>query len=281
MRILFAAVIASLGIAATAAEAATLDRIKENGTLTLGYRTDAMPFSFQNTIGEPAGYSVALCKAVAADLKTELKLDKLDVRYVVVPAEGRFDEIRDGRIDLMCGATTQTLARRELVDFSLPTFATGSTLLYRKDGPQSFDQLAGQKIGVRAGTTTETGLKEALAEGQFQAELVAVDSHEQGVADLAAGKIAAYFGDGAILLYHWRQSPERDRLMISDHYFSNEPYALALPKDDGAFRLAVDRSLARLYRSGEIIDLFAATFGADAEPSALVKALYALNALPE
>lgn len=281
MRFLLAATAASMGLLAAEAGAATLDRVKETGTLTLGYRTDAVPFSFENQIGEPAGYSVALCKVVAAEVKSELKLDKLEVRYVQVSGEDRFDALRDGKIDLLCGATTQTLGRRELVDFSLPTFATGSTLLYRQDGPQSFDDLANQKIGVRAGTTTEAGLKQALADKQFQAELVAVESHEQGVADLAAGKLAAYFGDGAILLYQWRQSPDRDKLMISDQYFSNEPYALALPKDDGAFRLTVDRALADLYRSGGIIDLFGATFGSDASPSAIVKALYSINALPD
>ncbi|WP_051329031.1 amino acid ABC transporter substrate-binding protein [Geminicoccus roseus] len=281
MRILFAAAIASSGLLAVQAEAATLDRIKETGVLTLGYRADAVPFSFENDIGEPAGYSVALCKVVAAEVKSELKLDKLEVRYVKVTGEDRFKAVSEGRIDLLCGATTQTLSRREQVDFSLPTFATGSTLLYRQDGPQNFEQLAGQKIGVHAGTTTESGLKQALADQQFQADLVAVDSHEQGVADLAAGKIAAYFGDGAILLYQWRQSPDRDKLMISDQFFSNEPYALALPKDDGAFRLAVDRALAKLYRSGGIIDLFGATFGSDASPSEIVRALYAINALPE
>jgi len=280
MRILFAAGLIGLGLTAATAEAATLDRIKASGTITLGYRTDAEPFSYESPIGEAAGYSVALCKAIAAGIKTELGLDALEVRYLPVKDEGSFAELLAGKVDLVCGATTQTLARRELVDFSLPTFVTGSTLLYRQDGPRSFEQLAGQKIGVRAGTTTEAELKEALAEEQFQAELVAVDSHEQGVADLAAGKLAAYFGDGAILLYQWRKSPDVDRLMISSNLFSNEPYALPLPKGDSDFRLAVDRALAGLYRDG-IEQVFTASFGPGAEPSTLVQALYLINALPE
>lgn len=280
MRTLLTAAIAATFVAGIA-EAATLDRIQETGSLTIGYRSDAMPFSFESPIGEPAGYSVSLCRAIATDLKAQLKLDKLEVRYVAVAGEGQFPELRAGKVDMVCGATTQTLGRRELVDFSLPTFATGSTLLYRIDGPQSFEELAGQKIGVREGTTTEDGLKQALAEHQFEAELVAVPSHEQGVADLASGKLAAYFGDGAILLYHWAQSPKSETMMISDQFLSNEPYALALPKDDGAFRLAVDRALAQLYRSGDIFDIFTATFGNAAEPSDLVMDLYMLNALAD
>ena len=280
MRILLATALASLALAATA-NAATLDRVKDTGKLTIGYRTDAIPFSYKNEIGEPAGYSVELCKKIAAGIKENLKLDKFDVAYVEVQGEGDFKDVQDGKVDLFCGATTQTLARRDIVDFSLPTFITGSTLLYRKDGPQSFEELSGKKIGVRAGTTTEAGLKQALGQDQFKADLVEEPTHKQGVADLASGKLAAYFGDGAILLYQWRASPDRDKLMISDHYFSNEPYALVLPKADSAFRLAVDRQLARLYRAGDMQGLFTASFGSDADPSGLVKALYIINALPE
>ena len=280
MRTLIAAALASLALAATA-DAATLDRIKDSGKLTIGYRTDAVPFSYKSEIGEPAGYSVELCKRVAAGIKDQLKLDKLDVAYFEIKSEGQFKEVQNGKVDLFCGATTQTLARREIVDFSLPTFVTGSTLLYRKDGPQTFDDLKGKEIGVRAGTTTEAGLKKALGQDEFQAKLVEEPSHEQGVADLASGKLAAYFGDGAILLYQWRKSPNRDKLMIADRFFSNEPYALVLPKDDGAFRLAVDSVLARLYRSPDIGTLFTASFGSDADPSGIVKALYIINALPE
>ena len=281
MRLLPALLIALASLGSGVANAATLDRIKETGTMTLGYRTDAMPFSYDNTIGEPAGYSVELCRVIAAEIKAELKLDKLDVRYVPVPAEGKFDELQAGKVDLICGASTMTLSRREQVDFSLPTFVTGATLLYRKDGPKSFEELKGQKVGVRAGTTTETALRAVLDAHQFDAQLVPVPSHEEGLKQLAAGNLAAYFGDGAILLYQWRSSPDREKLMISTRFFSNELYGLPLPKGDAAFHLAVDRALAGLYGSGRILDLFHATFGNEVDPSDLVKALYMLNSLPE
>src|SRR4051794_25963476 len=122
--------IAALVIFATAAQltgaassaAATLDRIKESGKLTLGYRTDASPFSFQDTSGGAAGYSVALCKRVADQVKADLALQSLSVEWVPVKLEERFDVLEQGKVDLLCGADTETLDRRKQVSFSLPIF---------------------------------------------------------------------------------------------------------------------------------------------------------------
>jgi polar amino acid transport system substrate-binding protein/glutamate/aspartate transport system substrate-binding protein len=280
MRYLLAATILAV-VTAAAADAGVLDRAKESRALTLGYRVDTKPFAYRGPGGEPEGYSVALCKAVADEVKATLGLDWLELRFVEVTAESRFEAIETGRIDLLCEATTMTLARRERIDFSLPTFATGATLLYRVDGPQDFAGLAGQKVGVRAGTTTIGFLERRLAVIGVTAEIVPVRDHDEGIRRLAAGELAAYFGDGAILLYHWLESPDRDRLRLSELTLSHEPYALALPRGDDEFRLVADRALARLYRDGGIDAVFTTSFGTLAKPSDLVRALYILNALPE
>ena len=259
--------------------AATLDRIKESGVIKLGYRTDAAPHSYTNAIGEPAGYSVDLCRAVTASLKKQLELDAIRTEYVPVTAQDRFDAVREGRIDLLCGAATATLSRRELVDFSLPTFIDGAGVMFRADGPGSFKELAGKNVGVRAGTTTETALRNTLKKLGIEAELVGVGDHAEGLAQLEEGKLAAYFADRAILQY-LVAGRKVTTLRISPDYFSQEPYALALARGDGDFRLAVDRALSRIYRSGAIVPIFRNAFG-NAEPSDVVQALYLISALPE
>ena len=52
--------------------AGTLDRVKQSGKLTLGYRADARPFSYRDESGSPAGYSVALCGKIAEELKAKV-----------------------------------------------------------------------------------------------------------------------------------------------------------------------------------------------------------------
>jgi polar amino acid transport system substrate-binding protein/glutamate/aspartate transport system substrate-binding protein len=272
---------AVLTLVASAAAAGTLERIRDKGVLKIGFREDAPPFSFKNSIGEPAGYSVSLCRAVASRLKQQIKREKLSVEYVPVTAENRFQAVKDGKVDLLCGATTVTLARRELVDFSLPTFVDGASVLLREDGPENFGDLDGEKVGVRAGTTTEEALRNTVEDLAIKVETIAVKDHKDGVARLLKGEIAAYFADRAILYFLMQGSGEADKLFLSDQQFTYEPYALALQKGDAEFRLAVDRALSRIYRSGEIAAVFTAAFGPGAEPTDELSALYRISALPE
>lgn len=258
----------------------TLDRVREAGVFKIGYRTDAAPFSYSNPIGEPAGYVVDLCREVALAVKEELALADLKVEYVTVTAEDRFDAVKSGRADLLCEPTTVTLQRRKLVDFSLMTFIDGATVMVREDGPQSFKELAGQKIGVHAGTTTESALQNSLSEFNIDAEVVPVADHKEGAKRLESGEFAAYFADRAILVFLLLGPDAPKSLKVSKDYFTREPYALALTRNDEEFRFLVDRTLARLYRSGVIEKIFARNFG-NAKPSEILQALYIINGLPE
>ncbi|HRY23703.1 MAG: amino acid ABC transporter substrate-binding protein [Geminicoccaceae bacterium] len=262
------------------AAADTLGGIKERGTIRLGVRADAIPFSFTDTLGERGGYTVQLCRAVSADLKKELGLAELKVEYVEVTTEDRFAALNDGRIDILCGATSVTLSRLDEVDFSSATFVTGMGVLYRNDGPTSFAELAGKKIGVRGGTTTEETLKRELDQAGLTVEIVSIDDHEAALEELAEGKIDAYFADRAILIYLLQASGKADVLTVGERLYTIESYALALPLDDRDFRIAVDRALSRIYRSPMLDQIYTASFG-DQQPGDILRALYVLGAIPD
>lgn len=260
-------------------QASVLEEVKNSKTLRIGYREDSPPFSFRNDIGEAAGYSVELCRQVAAGISQLHQIEGLSIDYVPVTAGDRFNAVAEGRIHLLCGATTQTLTRREVVSFSLPTFIDGASVLFRADGPKSFPEMVGQAIGVHADTTTETGLRNTLEREGMEASIVAVDSHEDGFERLVDGEISAYFADRAILAYMLQHSDQAATLHLSNRFFSHEPFALALPRGDEDFRLTVDRVLSYLYKSGRIGDVFKATFP-NAQPTDMLKALYLINSLP-
>jgi ABC-type amino acid transport substrate-binding protein len=281
MRFLLYGLLALVMLQAPASAAGTLDKLRETGVLTVGYREDAIPFSYKSDIGEAVGYTVDLCRTVAARLKADLGLDKLSITYVPVTTENRFKAVQDGRIDLLCGAATVTLSRRELVGFSLPTFISGASVLLRADGPENMRALSGHKVGVRGATTTEEALRNTLADLAVDAEVVTVADHQDGLKQLEEGAISAYFGDRAILIFLAARSKVRGNLRLSDQHFTSETLALALPRGDDDFRLAVDRTLSRIYRSGMIGDLFTSAFGQAAKPTGLLQALFVISALPE
>lgn len=269
---------ALLGSAAHAA-AATLERAREAGVFTIAYRADARPYSYRTEHGEPAGFIVDLCREVAAAVRQSLGTE-IRVSYIVVPADQRFEAVRDGRADILCDPSTVTLARRDIVDFSLPTFLDGAGVMSREAKPvERFEDLRGKRVGALAGTTTERLLRGALADLGINAVISTVPDHRQGIELLAADRIDAYFGDRAILVALLAERP-MPGFRIARQYFSLETYALALPRDDSAFRLLVDRTLARLYRNGRIRALLTKAFGARQQDD-MLDTLFAIHALPE
>jgi len=127
--------------------AQTLERIKETGEIRLGYRTDAAPLSFENDAGQPQGYSPIVCYAVVEHLAEQLQMEKIDIEFIRVTTENRFEKVVNEEIDLLCGAASITLERRKTVDFSIPTYVDGATVMLQNDAPNSLEELAGRKIG--------------------------------------------------------------------------------------------------------------------------------------
>lgn len=249
-----------------------LERIKEAGTIRLGYRADAEPYSYQDGNGQAAGYVVDVCRQVAAKLGTR-------PAFLLIPSTQRFEAVRDGRIDMLCDPSSATIGRRELVDFSLPVYLDGAAALSRSGSPvRRFEDFRGKRVGVLAGTTTERVLTDALDSLGIKAEVVRVDDHRAGLAMLWEDKLDIYFADRGILAA--KRGGDRPGFELSKQLFSYETYALALPRDNSAFRLAVDKALAELYRSGQINAIIRKTFG-DAPLDNMLKAMFVINALPD
>ena len=266
------------GTATPAAPASTLDRIKASKTVTFGYRQSSAPFSFVGPDGKAIGYSIDLCNRVAADLRRDLQLPDLGVKWVPVTVENRVRALRDGTIDLECGSTTNTLARQVEVDFSLTTWVTGGSLLALRD--LTLGDFRNLRIAVIPGTTTERILKDALARAG-DVQWIAVKDHGEGRAALETRAADAYASDREILIGLVLTAADPTRFAIADRYFSYEPYGLMLRRGDPDFRLAVDRSLARLYRSGDVLQIYKRWFGPLGGPDALMLATYAISGLPE
>lgn len=273
---------ASLLLALPAA-AQTLDKIKKSGTITLGYIENAAPFSFEDGNAEPQGYSVDLCKSVAEGIAQQLGRPSLKLRWVKLTVQNRIDAVQRKRVDLECSTTTWTLARQKLVDFSLVTFLDGGSLLTRADSSaRRISDFESKRIAVLRGTTTEKALREAFATRMVLAEIVPVDGRDQGLELLRQGQVDALAADRTTLIgvvITSRTGGDAFRLLDED--FSVEQYALMLPRNDADFRLAVNRSLARLYRTREIEKVYTRWLGPLGPPSMLLTATYFIQSLSE
>ena len=260
----------------------TLKKVSDSGTLTVGFRENALPFSYTGSDGKPAGYSIDLCQEIAVAVQQELKLANLAVRWVPVTPENRVDSVANGTVDIECGSTTASLSRQEKVDFTLMTFVDGASLLIAEgSGLRTVGDLAGKRVGVVPGTTTEKAVADFLRGQSIAATIVPVKDHDEGLAALQTSKIEAYASDRTILVGLVLQARGTSRYALVSDDLSYEPYGFMVRRDDSAFRLVANRALARIYRSGAIGAIYAKWFGALGKPTPALVLMYALQGLPE
>jgi ABC-type amino acid transport substrate-binding protein len=286
VKALLVSVVLSLSIAACSFAAQpssdNLRKIKSAGAIDVAYSPDSLPFSFSSADNAPAGYSIELCKRVIAQIGRTVGEPNLKVNWLPGSVTERLQMIASGRAELDCANTSQTLARLASVDFSNLIFIDGGGFLVIAGSPvNELADLSGKRIAVQKGTTTETSLNDALRRRLVNATVVPIADAAAGIAMLEAGSIDAYAGDKVKLVGLATQAKDPAKIALLAEEISFEPYAFALPRNDSAFRLEVNKALARIYGSEELDRIFGQWLGKLGRPSPLLAAMYRLNMVPE
>lgn len=259
-----------------------LKRIAETRAITVAYRTDALPFSFEDADRKPAGYTVDLCRSVIGLIEKRVNVVPLQVKWVAVTTQNRLQTVAGGGADMECGATSVTLGRMNEVGFSSLTFVDGTGLLVRAANPaKSLIDLANQKIGVIPGTSNERALAEALKSKVVTATVVPIKNRDDGLAQLEAGQIDALASDRVLLVGLAAKAKDPKAMALLADALSYEPYAIVLPRGDWQLQQAVDSALAQIYRSAALPEIYNRWFGAMGAPNPVLEVMFALGRLPE
>jgi ABC-type amino acid transport substrate-binding protein len=204
------------------------------------------------------------------------------VQWVPLTLQNRLEAVRSRRVDIDCSTTTWTLSRQKEVDFSLITFVDGATVIASEASDiLRFADFKGKRIAVIRGTTTAKVLAQALQSREVSAQVVPVGTRAEGLQLLQAGNVEGFASDRVALIASVLGDGAKSRLRLLDDDFSLEQYALALPRGDHDFRLAVNRVIARLYRTGDIMRIYERWLGTFGRPSTLLYATYFLQSLAE
>ena len=283
LRALICLAFAGLFTTSAWAQSVTLDKIRKTGVITMGYVEGSAPFSSKDAGGQPQGYSVALCNEIAAGIRTQLKLPQLETRWVALTIQDRLNAVRSGRVDIECSTTTWTLSRSAEVDFSLVTCVDGGSIMTPVSSElRRLADFDGKRIAVIAGTTTEKVLRQAIGQRGIKVAMEIVNNRDAGLKMLEQRKVDGFASDRIVLIGMVLGGDKTKGVYkLLDEDFSVEPYAFALPRGDSDFRLAVNRVLANLYRSGGIDKIYAQWLGALGPPSLLLSAAYFVQALSE
>ncbi len=256
----------ALACAATAAPAAPrewpealtgrLARIHATHVVRLGYRENAIPFSYLGPDAKPVGYSLDLCQAIVATLAADLDL-ALGVEYVRVSAQDRIEKVRSGAVDLECGSTTITPERQREVAFSPVIFITGTRLAVPRSSPiRDAATLAGRKVAVVGGTTNEKAMRELARLRGLPVTFVVAGDYRDALALLSSGAADALAADEVLLRGLLVETGRASEFRLVGEMLSFEPYGLAYPRDDPGLADAVERALRELAASREILWLY-------------------------
>ena len=239
--------------------------------------------AFLDAQGKPIGYTIELCERIAQSIERQLGLPSLAIKWVPVDTRTRFEAIVNGTADMECGSTTISLSRLKIVDFSSLIYAESTGVLV-KDGRGlfNFDSMVGRKIGVVPGSTNADAIRDQLKQRKFEATLV--DFPRPGRGHRGARRAAQSTASPPTSWCCWR-SRRRPTCVISRCCRTtcrSSRSAIMLPRGDWAFRLAVNTGLARVFRSGDIIEIYTKYFSTLApRPSAWIGAVFTFGALPE
>jgi glutamate/aspartate transport system substrate-binding protein len=231
----------------------TLKRIKEAGVVRLGYREGAVPFSYAGPDGKPIGYSIDLCLAIVSDIAEAVGATRLRVEYRRVTPEDRFTQVAAGSVDLECGTSTNTAARRESVAFSPVIFVAGTRLLVKRGGPvRSARDLPGRQVAVVRGTTNEEAMRKLAAAPGRSFGIVVAGDYEAAIAKVAAGEADALAADDVLLAGFLAGKGRRAPFAMVGGLLSLERYGIAFAKGDAFLADAVAAGFRRLATTREL-----------------------------
>jgi glutamate/aspartate transport system substrate-binding protein len=281
---LTAALLCVLGLPATAQNLyGTLKKVHDSKVFTIGFREASFPFAYYDEQKKPTGFAVELCTRIGEAVKQELKMPEIEIKYLPVNAQTRIPLLTNGTIDIECGSTTNNLARQQQVDFTYTFYVTGGRLLASKaSGIKEPEDLKGKAVGVAPGTSNERTIKALIEQLKLDLRLVNVRDHAEGMLALETGRIDAYVHDEVGEYALLAKSTQRDRFEVVGRLLSFDPYGLMIRRDDSAFKFVANRTLAMIYRSGEVYPMFKKhfePFGIPMTPA--VDWTFKLNGMPD
>ncbi|MFG6459510.1 amino acid ABC transporter substrate-binding protein [Roseateles sp. BYS96W] len=234
----------------------TLKKIKDSGTITMGVR-ESSGLSYTIGDGKYVGYHIDVCEQVIRDIRRDLGLSSLAVKYQPVTSANRIPLTVNGTVDLECGSTTNNAARQKDVAFAVTTYVEEVRIAVKANsGITSINQLAGKTVATTTGTTSvQTLRKHERATGVDFKEVFGKD-HADSFLLLDSGRADAFVMDGSILAKNIATSKSPADFKIVGEVLSVEPIAIMIRKDDPAFKKAVDDSIKAQIKSGELAKLY-------------------------
>jgi len=239
----------------------TLKKVKDSGTITIGFRESSTPFSYLDDKQNPIGYSMDLCMKVVDAVKANLNMPNLKVALQPVTSATRIPLMANGTIDLECGSTTNNVERQKQVGFVVTTFVTANRLVSKKSsGITSLADMKGKTIVSTSGTSNIKQITELNGSRNLGMNILTAKDHAEAFLMVKTNRAVAFSMDDILLYSLVANDPTPGDYVITSEALSVEPYGIMLRKDDTAFKRVADNAVLATFKSGEINKIYTKWF---------------------
>ena len=233
------------GSAPLGAQVDILARVQTSKLLRVGVLADNPPFSYQ--IGKQwTGFDIDIAQGVASGLG----IDKLDIEFVPLTLAQRLDRAATGAVDMVVASMTITRYREKEkhVDFSIPYFQDGATLLVKAASPiKGYTDVAGKTVGAVKGSTSSYYMKQVNPDAKVETFADNAALH----AALDEGKVDAITNDYLVLVGIVANASDPTVYRIAGERFTVEPYAIGTAQNQSLWRNAINHALIEMWEKGE------------------------------
>jgi ABC-type amino acid transport substrate-binding protein len=231
-----------------------LQEVLDRGFVRVGVRNDAPGLGFAEENGNLTGFDVDLGRALAASLFG----DPNAVEFVIqTTGSQRFSDVANGVVDVTSRNATHNLRRDALlgVDFApINNYDAQFVVTPTASEITTLEQLEGGRIGVTAGTTSETRLREKLSAAGINAEVVALDNFQTIFDSYINGELDAITGDGGLIISSILTLPveQRNQHQPLLEVLGEEPLAMVVDENQSQWKDVVSGVTYAVYEALEL-----------------------------
>lgn len=206
------------------AQESAVEGILQRGVLRVGMST-FVPWAMKDKTGKLIGFEIDVAKRLAEDMGVK-------VEFVPTKWAGIIPALLTGKFDVIIGGMSVTPNRNLKVNFSVPYYYTGQSIVAHKEKAKGFKSLddfnkSDVVIAARLGSTAVPAAKKHIP----KAELRLFDDEAQAYQEVINGNAHAVVGSAPTPAYQAIKYPDRLFLPIDDT-FTKEPIAFAIRKGD-------------------------------------------------
>ena len=233
------------------AQAATLDKVREQDQLRCGVNAAQAGFSALDDAGTYRGLDTDVCRAIAAAVLGDAE----KVYFVPLDSVERFTALQSGDVDVLSRTTTWTSTRDTTlgIHFTGVSYYDGQAFMVASDlGVGSSLELDGAAVCTQSGTTSELNLADYFRTHGMEYSPVVFDSPEQSIAGFEAGRCDVLSSDASQLYAQRLQLADPDSAVVLPEVISKEPLGPAVRQGDDLWFNIVKWSLFAMLNAEEL-----------------------------